>query len=281
MDSSAPLFLGSRSDCLAWLKCRPRWYVYVLRRPNGRPFYVGKGTGLRVFAHENEATHPNDRRSNAHKLNVIRSILRTGKPISYEVHSSFDTEADAYEMEEALIREYGRLHEKGPLTNRAAGGGSPSGASPFSRKKHAVTLGGIPTDDPETATLNRFVLGIGKMRSVVLKPLSRFRPRPTETFMKNSREPTARQAIALAASAAANGIPLLTTARIPRTVVIDDVAAFVENGVSRDIVTSGMAAIYPAMRPEEEVFILDERQTKAVVGFIGVQKATELGLVNA
>src|ERR1700761_9844353 len=112
-----PLFRGTRTQCLEFLKPVEDYYVYVLRRPDGRPFYIGKGTGPRVFAHENEARHPNDFRSNAHKLNVIRSIWKTGAVI-YEIDSLATGEADAYARESVLIGNWRRLHEGGPLTNR-------------------------------------------------------------------------------------------------------------------------------------------------------------------
>lgn len=70
------LFHGDDLGCKAFLSGQPAHYVYILRRPDGRPFYVGKGYGPRVFQHENEARHPNNRLSNAYKLNVIRSIWK-------------------------------------------------------------------------------------------------------------------------------------------------------------------------------------------------------------
>jgi hypothetical protein len=233
-----------------------------------------------VFQHENEATHPNDRRSNSHKLNVIRSIKRGNGAVVYEIVSLFDDEVSAYREEERLISLWGRLHAGGPLTNRAPGGGSVAEPSPFSRERHAATLGGIPEDDPETATLNCFVLSIGTMRSVVLKPLSRFTPRPTRPFERSSRAPSLRQAIALAATASANGIPLDNEALLSRSVVIDCVDAFVENGVARDITTSGMAQLVPAATPLNEAFALTRQQAAQVIGFIGRKKAVELGLLE-
>lgn len=241
---------------------------------------MGKGTGPRVFQHENEATHPNDRRSNAHKLNVIRSIKRADGTVVYEIVAIFDDHQAAFREEERLISLWGRLHEGGPLTNRDPGGGSTAEPSPFSRKRHAATLGGIPDDDPETATLNRFVLSIGTMRSVVLKPLSRFTPRPTRPFERSTRTPSLRQAVALAATASANGIPLDDAAELPRSVVIDGVDAFVENGVARDIATSGMAQLLPASTPLDERFLLSRKQAAQVIGFIGRKKAVELGLLE-
>lgn len=276
-----PLFRGSRDHCLAFLRQVSTHYVYVLRRPDGQPFYVGKGTGHRIFHHENEATHPNNRRSNAHKLNVIRAVRRSGGELVYEIAGVFADEASAYRAEESLIARWGRLHEGGPLTNRDPGGGSASAASPYSKARHAATLGGIPEDDPETGVLNRFVLSIGKMRSVVLKPRSRFTPKPTRVFEKNTRAPTLRQAVALAASASANGIPLDGPAILPRQVVVEGVDAFVENGVSRDIVTSGLAALQPAPDPMDECFRLDADQCRGVVGLVGRRKAFELGIVQS
>ncbi len=274
------LYSGKRDGCLQHLRDIRSYYIYVLRRPDGRPFYVGKGIGYRVFSHENEASHPNDRRSNAHKLNVIRSIRRQGGEIVYEIAGAFSTEAEAYQEEERLISRWRRLHEGGPLTNRAPGGGSISEASPFSKAKHTATLGGIPEDDPETAALNAFVLDIAEMRSVVLKPLSRFLPKPTCAFDKNTRAPSVRQAAALAATAAANGVPLDGPARLPRRVAVNGGEAFVENGVARDIVTSNMAAIVPADNPADESFDLTREQAAAVVGLIGRKKAFELGLLG-
>lgn len=280
MKASMPIYLGDRSGCLATLSGCKQYYTYVLRRPDGRPFYVGKGIGARVFNHENEARHPNDRRSNAHKLNVIRAIWRAQERPIYEVDQLFDDELGAYRREEELIRQFRRLHEGGCLTNRAAGGGSTLGPSPFSKAKHTATLGGIPDDDPETATLNRFVLGIGSMRSVVLKPISRFRVKPTLRYPGKSMGPTMRQAIALAASAAAHGIVLRNGARLPRRVIIDDISAFVENGVSCDIATSGMARVEAAANPADECFVLDEQQVRAVLGWIGHIKACDLGIAD-
>ena len=72
------LFIGSQSDCKAFIPKFECYYIYILRRPDGRPFYIGKGRGERVFHHENEARHANNRKSNAYKLNVIRAVLSAG-----------------------------------------------------------------------------------------------------------------------------------------------------------------------------------------------------------
>ena len=176
------VYLGDREGCIRSLLGLKEHYVYVLRRPDGRPFYVGKGHGDRVFYHENEARHPNNRNSNSHKLNVIRSVWKSGGNVGYEIVQAFPDEKQALKHEKDLISTYRRLHEGGPLTNRDPGGGSTAGSSPFSKAKHTATLGGIPEDDPETAALNTFVLAIGSMRSVVLKPRSRFIVKPTLRF---------------------------------------------------------------------------------------------------
>jgi hypothetical protein len=80
--------------------------------------------------------------------------------------------------------------------------------------------------------------------------------------------PTLRQAAALAASAAANGVLLDSSCRLPRRVEVDGVKGFVENGVACDIVVSRMADIIPAENPADEVFSLSAAQAKIVVGFI-------------
>jgi uncharacterized protein len=272
------IYCGDRNGCKQAMSQIQIHYVYILRRPDGRPFYVGKGIGPRVFDHENEARHPNDRRSNAHKLNLIRSLWRAGEHPIYEIESTHSDESAAYLRETDLIAHFGRLHEGGPLTNRAPGGGAVSGPSPFSREKHGKTLGGIPDDDPETAIFNRFVLAIGRMESVVLKPRSRFIARPTLAH-PSKRSPSLRQAVALAATAAANGIVLQAGARLPRSVVIEDVEGFVENGVSCDIAKSGLATVIDAAAPTDEVFMIDAGQARTIINFIGQVKAQTLGLI--
>lgn len=275
-----PLFLGARDDCLRALSGVDGYYTYVLRRPDGRAFYVGKGRGPRVLNHENEARHPNTRKSNSHKLNVIRSIWRSGEAVTYEIDTVYPDEAAAYQREEALISQMRRLHEGGILTNRAPGGGSKAGASPFSKARHAATLGGIPEDDPETAILNRFVLAIGTMRSVVLKPISRFVPQPTQVFPRVTRKATPRQAVALVAAAAANGVMLRPGALISRRVTIEEVDAFVENGVSCDLATSGLAKIIPAPQAADEQFLLDADGCSTVEMLVGAQRLRDLGILE-
>jgi hypothetical protein len=51
------LSCGSREEVRAFLGIIGDYYVHLLRRPDGRPFYVGKGSGARVFDHEYEARH--------------------------------------------------------------------------------------------------------------------------------------------------------------------------------------------------------------------------------
>lgn len=87
-------------------------YVYVLVDPrDGAPFYVGKGTGDRMYAHEREA-----RRlvvNNSAKALRIRQILDAGFTVEARVIVEGLTSAQAYRHERALIAQL--RHEK--LTN--------------------------------------------------------------------------------------------------------------------------------------------------------------------
>jgi hypothetical protein len=275
------LIVGTQAECKLFVRSRPEFYTYILRRPDGRPFYVGKGIGDRVFAHENEARHANDRRSNAYKLNVIRSIWKSGDAVSYEIDLLSHDEDAVHARETLLIGRFKRLHEGGPLTNLAAGGGSLSGSAPISKERHTATLSGLPVDNPERATLNSFVLNIAPMRSVVLKPVSQFATKATQRYPGKSMAPTVRQAVALVAAASSNGVFLDDACSIPRTVVIDGVPGFVENGVACDILTSGMANVVPAPNPADEIFQLSAAQARTVVGLVGLKKCVDLGVVES
>lgn len=270
------IFVGQRESTREFLRASSGlYYVYVLRRPDTRPFYVGKGKAYRLFNHVNEARHP----ERSHKLNVIRQIQESRSEIIYEIDSFHDEEHLAHAREVELITLMKRIHEGGCLTNRTAGGEGGSNPSPESREKHRTTLGGIPDDDSDRAVLNRFLLSIAHPKSICIKPEKAFKVRPTQKFPKVTRKPTLRQATALAASAIANGIILQNGCRIPRRLIFNGVTGFIENGVSCDIVTSNMATVYGAQDPRNECFSLDKAQIARLVSLIGEKKLTEAGVL--
>jgi hypothetical protein len=95
------------------------FYVYLLCRPNGKPFYVGKGKGIRIFRHDDEARRGHE----CHKCNVIRKIWRNGgQVIRYTIFTT-DDESAAFAYEREMIALYGRKN----LTNLTDGGDGVSG----------------------------------------------------------------------------------------------------------------------------------------------------------
>lgn len=86
--------------------------------------------------------------------------------------------------------------------------------------------------------------------------------------------------MAIAASASANGIPIDGACRIPRKVVVEDVAGLIENGVACDLLTSGSVTLVSATDPADECFDLSADQARAIIGMIGHCKANDLGIIN-
>lgn len=276
-------FEGSRLHAEAFLrKHAGRFYVYVLSRPDGQPFYVGKGINKRVFDHEAEARrhHPFGE-SNPFKCNVIRKILRDGGEVGYRIDRFYDAEnqMECLEREAELIQTYKRLHEGGCLTNLAGGVGTISGAAPFSLERHAATLSGEPDNNPRRATLNRFLLSIGPVGSIPIKPLDQISRVLPSTPHPNRRSPTARCAYALIASASAEGVRLSEGVRISRTFVYDGVKAVIENGVSRDLLKANMATLVEANNPIDEKYQLSAGQVHLLASLVGRQHLTERGLL--
>ena len=77
------------------------YYVYLLIDPeSNQVFYIGKGTGNRIFAHINAALKdetPSD------KLGKIRAIRASGSEVKHVIHRHGLTEKEAFEVEAALI----------------------------------------------------------------------------------------------------------------------------------------------------------------------------------
>jgi hypothetical protein len=103
------------------------FYVYVLARPDGKPFYVGKGTGKRIFKHDFEARHG----CSCHKCNIIRKIWRNGGEVQRYIMLETNNEQEAFDYEIELIALYGLS----TLANRTAGGEGPSNPKDETREK--------------------------------------------------------------------------------------------------------------------------------------------------
>lgn len=112
-------------------KCR-RFYVYVLldtRKPgeyiygkytfNYEPFYVGKGTGYRLYTH----LVKNDREENKFKTSIIKKIRSSGNEPEYTKIEENLLEDKSLKLESAIIKAIGRRDLKlGPLVNLTDGG---------------------------------------------------------------------------------------------------------------------------------------------------------------
>lgn len=78
-----------------------RYYVYVLIDPiNGKPFYVGKGKGPRIFNHVNCAL---DNPSDSDKYELIRQIQASGNCVSHVIIRHGLSEEEAFKIESSLI----------------------------------------------------------------------------------------------------------------------------------------------------------------------------------
>jgi hypothetical protein len=92
----------------------PRFFVYVLARGNANPFYVGKGSGDRVYDHDSEARGGHQ----CHKCRIIRKIWRQGGEVQRYIVFTTDDEAEAYAYEVETIALYGIS----TLANHSTGG---------------------------------------------------------------------------------------------------------------------------------------------------------------
>jgi hypothetical protein len=265
------------AGCAAALKAGKRFYVYVLLRPDGQPFYVGKGLGRRVFQHEMEARNTTLR---THKLNVIREILRAGGSIAYAVPHFCDDETQAHAFEVALIAKLGRHdHRRGPLTNQTDGGEGVTGLSDETMARKAANLGGA-SDDPERRVANDFFHRIaGQQDSVPIKPLGVRRLEHTVPHPQ-PRSPKERMAKTIVAAALATNQLLSVGLRIPRKFSIEGNAYVIENGVAKDMLKAGMIGLIAAQKPEDETFEVTPAGYTAILALLSKTRLEDLGVLE-
>lgn len=87
-------------------------YVYILFRPDGRPFYVGKGKGRRVDRHF----------WRSHSKHVAAIVTAAGGSLPWVKVASGLSDHTAVEFEKAFIHAIGREINGGPLVNQTDGG---------------------------------------------------------------------------------------------------------------------------------------------------------------
>lgn len=113
-------FLGSKEYVIPESVKGGKWYVYFLCYPDGRVFYVGKGTGNRVDAHEancRRILRLNRLTYLEHKDKVMIDIWDNGGEVLKRIVYRTDNEQDAFTVEAHLIMHFG-LHK---LTNKTYG----------------------------------------------------------------------------------------------------------------------------------------------------------------
>jgi hypothetical protein len=266
------------TDCDSLLrKANAKFYVYLLFRPNGVPFYVGKGIGRRVFNHEAEARNTSNK---THKLNVIRAIIKSGGTIGYSIPRVFDDEAEAHAYEVELINTFGRHDlKRGPLTNQTDGGEGVIGLSDETRLKKAANLGGA-SSDPDRRRANEFFHSIaGGQESVPIKPLG-VRKLQHTTAHPSARVASARMSKVLVAGSISTNQLLAAGVIIPRLFDIEESPYVIENGVSRDMLKAGMIELIPGDKPELEKFRVTNLGYEAIIKLIGQARLEDLGVLE-
>lgn len=106
-----------------------KYYVYMLLRPNGEPFYVGKGRDERIGDHRQEAKSLRSKPGRKSiKVRVIHKLWKEGKDFKEKIVFSNLKEQLAFDLEMKLISVFGRINcGTGCLANMTDGGEGTSG----------------------------------------------------------------------------------------------------------------------------------------------------------
>jgi hypothetical protein len=102
------------------------FYIYAYFFPDTDiPFYVGKGTGTRMYDHLNEAS---SKKENKEKWEIISSLISKGTPPDIKIiEDNIESELMAFNREDYFILKWGRkgIDPNGILTNKTLGGKQP------------------------------------------------------------------------------------------------------------------------------------------------------------
>jgi hypothetical protein len=262
----------------------PPYYVYILQRPDGVPFYVGEGVKTRVLEHALTARRGHRiGESNPHKCNVIRKIEKAGGTVRYAIMSTHQTKIEAQREEGRLIAAIGRACENGTLTNLHPGRETGLGMHPETEARRAATLSYDPKnlpEDMETRALHELMHSVVPVNSNPLKPRSRYQGTKVRhtTGTTKSRQPKPRSAGALATLASLTAGSIVEGTLLPRAFLYDGIPAILENGVANDLVGTQVIEVIPASDPSDERFRITSTGTRALQDILGAELLTTLGL---
>lgn len=88
-----------------------KYYVYELIDPHGKTFYIGKGSGNRMYQHIKNVKRNNLPNNNSHLYHKIKQIIDSGKSIKYNKVFKTNSEQDAFDKEKQLISEFLQVSE--------------------------------------------------------------------------------------------------------------------------------------------------------------------------
>ena len=119
-----------------------QYYVYELIDPNtNKPFYIGKGSKLRMYYHAKEVQRNRIPNNNKHLFNKINKIFKFGLKIKYKKIYLTENEDDAYQKEMDRINNIGLIN----LCNIESGGRKNKKMSDETRLKISIANTGKPS----------------------------------------------------------------------------------------------------------------------------------------
>lgn len=130
------------------------YYIYSLKDPRSKqpkPFYIGKGTGIRAWEHT-------IRVDSTRKGKRIAEIQKQGFEVLTQILADDLTEAQALKLEAELIAAFGTEDTGGLLTNTVL----PSGAIPKEKGKVAIPQGVVEKAQIALSLLKTSVLELAQ-----------------------------------------------------------------------------------------------------------------------